>query len=148
MQSHNVMSDYSNVGESENIKVYIRLRPPANGQEPSKDMFEIPPNNQVMTLKNPTDTGSAGGGHKFKFDACFDEHTSQEHVYQRVADPLVSKVLSGFNACCFAYGQTGSGKTYSIYGTDKHQVRKYHVELLLIFISTHILFVAIIVTAT
>ena len=117
MTTHKVTSDYSNLSESEHIKVFIRLRPPAGGKDPSKDMFDIPPGNGLLTLRNPKDTGSKGS-HKFKFDACFDENTGQETVFQTVAEPLVSKVLSGFNVCCFAYGQTGSGKTHSIYGSD------------------------------
>jgi hypothetical protein len=121
MQSHDVMSDYSNLSESEHIKVYVRLRPPANGKESTANMFEIAQEQQLLTLRNPGDN-KPGGGHKFKFDAAFDESVSQEVVYSRVAEPLVSKVLSGFNACCFAYGQTGSGKTYSIYGSDTQQV--------------------------
>ena len=125
MTSHKVMSDYSNLKDSENIKVFIRLRPPANGKEPTPNMFEVPSGNGLLTLRNPKDgNGSAGsGGHKFKFDATFAPDASQEQVFKAVAEPLVSKVLNGFNACCFAYGQTGSGKTHSIYGSNSQQVR-------------------------
>lgn len=116
------MSDYSNLKENENIKVFIRLRPPANGKERTPKMFELPPDNGVLCLRNPKDGGSTSS-HKFKFDATFDENEGQEAVFRKVAEPLVSKVLAGFNACCFAYGQTGSGKTHSIYGSSTQQVR-------------------------
>jgi hypothetical protein len=121
MTSHKVMSDYSNLKESENIKVFIRLRPPANGKEVTPNMFEL--GNGTLALRNPNDDGGGSGGHKFKFDASFDQNASQETVFKSVAEPLVSKVLSGFNACCFAYGQTGSGKTHSIYGSRQQEVR-------------------------
>ncbi len=114
-------SDYSNLKESENIKVFIRLRPPANGKEVTPTMFEL--GNGTLALRNPNDDGGGSGGHKFKFDASFDQNASQETVFKSVAEPLLSKVLSGFNACCFAFGQTGSGKTHSIYGSRSQEVR-------------------------
>ena len=125
------MSDYSNLKESDNIKVFIRLRPPANGKPPTEKMFDLPPGNGVLTLRNPSastasstggSSSSTSGGHKFKFDATFDEKTTQQEVFSQVAEPMVSKVLAGFNVCCFAYGQTGSGKTHSIYGSTAHPV--------------------------
>ena len=119
MISHKVMSDYSNIQENENLKVFIRLRPPANGEESTENMFELQPEKGLLTLRNP---GSSSGGHKFKFDAAFAEETDQQTVYARVAEPLVTKVLGGYNVCCFAYGQTGSGKTHSIYGSDAQPV--------------------------
>ena len=50
------------------------------------------------------------------FRKIFDEHSSQQEVYDHVAAPLVCDFLDGYNGTVFAYGQTGSGKTYTMSG--------------------------------
>ena len=40
-----------------------------------------------------------------------DRDASQEDVFERVAQPVIESVMSGFNGTIFAYGQTGSGKS-------------------------------------
>ena len=37
-------------------------------------------------------------------------------MYNRVARPIVSNVLEGYNGTIFAYGQTGTGKTFTMEG--------------------------------
>jgi kinesin family protein 6/9 len=39
-------------------------------------------------------------------------------VFEKVAKPVISGVLEGYNGTIFAYGQTGSGKTHTIFGGD------------------------------
>jgi len=62
-----------------------------------------------------------GDVQRFTYDHSFwssDESTanysSQADVYHAIGQPLLSKVLEGYNACLFAYGQTGSGKSYRL----------------------------------
>ncbi|TID28811.1 hypothetical protein CANINC_002330 [Pichia inconspicua] len=55
--------------------------------------------------------------HKFIFDRLFDEHSTQQDVYESTARPSVESVLEGFNSTIFAYGATGCGKTFTITGT-------------------------------
>lgn len=38
-------------------------------------------------------------------------------MYDKIARPVVSDVLEGFNGVIMAYGQTGSGKTHTIFGS-------------------------------
>ena len=38
-------------------------------------------------------------------------------MYRDTVEPMLSGVLSGFNASVFAYGATGCGKTHTISGT-------------------------------
>ncbi|ORZ04348.1 P-loop containing nucleoside triphosphate hydrolase protein [Absidia repens] len=52
----------------------------------------------------------------FSFDRVFDQHATQENVYDEVVQPILDQVLEGFNCTIFAYGQTGSGKTYTMEG--------------------------------
>lgn len=46
----------------------------------------------------------------FVFDYVFDPDSTQDSVYDRIARPVVTDVLKGFNGTIFAYGQTGTGK--------------------------------------
>ena len=55
----------------------------------------------------------------FCFDRVFDEHVTQEQIYQQNVEALVDKCLEGYNATILAYGQTGSGKTYTMDGISQ-----------------------------
>ena len=54
----------------------------------------------------------------FKFDQLFSDQSTQEEVYENVAEIIRSTVM-GYNATIFAYGATGSGKTYTMMGTPQ-----------------------------
>lgn len=54
---------------------------------------------------------------RFVFDHLFDEHTTQQDVFDTTTRPLLDSVLDGFNATVFAYGATGCGKTHTILGS-------------------------------
>ncbi len=49
--------------------------------------------------------------------------TSQEDVFETVAQPLCDHVLNGFNSTCIAYGQTGSGKSHTLFGHGRQEDR-------------------------
>jgi kinesin family protein C1 len=67
-----------------------------------------------------TNRNAVGGGqavvHKYEYDQCFPQSSSQEAVYEEAKD-LLQSCLDGFNVCLFAYGQTGSGKTHTMLGS-------------------------------
>ena len=42
------------------------------------------------------------------------DFSGQEHVYNMLGQPMLSKAFEGYNTCLFAYGQTGSGKSYRL----------------------------------
>eukprot|EP01052_Picozoa_sp_SAG31_P016724 SAG31_NODE_1119_length_9813_cov_49.321289_1_plen_522_part_00 len=42
--------------------------------------------------------------------------TTQEHVFQSCARPVISDIMEGYNGTIFAYGQTGAGKSFSMMG--------------------------------
>lgn len=52
----------------------------------------------------------SGKQREFLFDYVFDSNSTQDDVYDRIARPVVTDVLKGFNGTIFAYGQTGTGK--------------------------------------
>jgi hypothetical protein len=53
----------------------------------------------------------SGKRREFLFDYVFSAEAPQDQVYERLARPVVSDVIRGFNGTIFAYGQTGTGKT-------------------------------------
>ncbi|GAA52799.1 kinesin family member 3/17 [Clonorchis sinensis] len=53
---------------------------------------------------------------QFTFDFVFDIQSKQADLYNKVARPIVEKVLEGYNGTIFAYGQTGTGKTFTMEG--------------------------------
>ena len=57
---------------------------------------------------------SASRKRDFYFDHAFGPSSTQDHVYNTIARPVVDGVLNGFNGTVFAYGQTGTGKTYTM----------------------------------
>ncbi|KAI8097850.1 kinesin-domain-containing protein, partial [Gilbertella persicaria] len=59
----------------------------------------------------------------YTFDRIFKEETTQQEVYQSVAEPILEDVLKGFSCTIFAYGQTGTGKTYTMEGDLRQSVR-------------------------
>ena len=50
----------------------------------------------------------------WSFDQSAPNYSSQSDVYRAIGQPLLSKVIEGYNACLLAYGQTGSGKSYRL----------------------------------
>jgi hypothetical protein len=58
----------------------------------------------------------AGGS--FVFSRCFGPESTQHAVYSHCAQPQVTAVLDGLDACVFAFGQTGAGKSYSMIGPE------------------------------
>ena len=116
---HVVTSDYTNVASNENVQVFVRMRPPENGEGVPATMFD-PFDSKIqkkITIRDPNNRNY--GEVSFAFDQIFQTSSQQNDVFQRVARPLVERTLSGYNTCCFAYGQTGSGKTYSMFGEDE-----------------------------
>lgn len=54
--------------------------------------------------------------HSFTYDQVIDSDVSNEELYERAVQPLVTAAFEGLKVTCFAYGQTGSGKTYTMMG--------------------------------
>jgi hypothetical protein len=55
----------------------------------------------------------SGKQREFSYDYAFHTNATQDYVYDRIARPVVTDVLKGFNGTIFAYGQTGTGKVSS-----------------------------------
>lgn len=89
------------------IRVFLRLRPPADVEDPSADVLQY-------FVENATSLSVEKK--QFNFSTVFDPEITQEVFYDDVAQPVVEAVLNGQDGLIMAYGTTNSGKTYSISG--------------------------------
>lgn len=112
------MAPVGNAGQSENIQVFIRIRPliareklaNANGNAAIQSIGD-------NTIKVTTTSAAGNGTIQCKYDAVFDPTYTQERVYDRVKE-CTEAVLNGFNSTLFAYGQTSSGKSFTMFGAE------------------------------
>jgi kinesin family protein C1 len=100
-----------------NIRVFCRLRPPADAFDSIASTDDLDNTNVGMTV--PPSVSSTGQlkEFSFNFDRVFDENASQDNVFSEVSQ-LVQSALDGYKVCLFSYGQTGSGKTHTMLGGD------------------------------
>ena len=102
---HQIVSDYTEVSSAENVKVYLRVRPTeksATADEQKRDakllsFFDDDPGKITVVDANDAKYGS----HDFRFDGIFKPATKQEAVFEKIGQPMVQRVLSGFNGCIF-----------------------------------------------
>ncbi len=114
----NSTNGQSSVAKGSRVKVAVRCRPAfqdeiefANGEFFSiVDSKKDPVNNNGGQLYPLSLTTLSGKQRDFHFDYCFGDEATQDLVYDKLARPVVSEVLKGFNGTIFAYGQTGTGK--------------------------------------
>ncbi|XP_012996233.1 kinesin-like protein KIF15 [Cavia porcellus] len=106
----------SNEGDA--IRVFIRIRPPAEGVRARTADGE-----QSLCLSVLSSTTlrlhSNPEPRTFTFDYVADMDTTQESVFSTVAKNIVESCMSGYNGTIFAYGQTGSGKTFTMMGPSE-----------------------------
>ncbi|KAL7535976.1 hypothetical protein ACHAXR_006842 [Thalassiosira sp. AJA248-18] len=98
-------------------QVVFRVRP-LNSKEKAhgRDISTIAHENKgVIELRNPSSEDSKS----FTFDAVFSEKSTQRHIYDVSAAPVVQSVLEGYNGTVFVYGQTGAGKTHTMEGVNE-----------------------------
>lgn len=100
----------------ERVMVHCRVRPLSDDdiRVYGKDtiMEIVDPNKSIIALKREFDRKS------FIFDSVFDTNSIQKDVYAKIAEPVVTSVLQGYNGTIFAYGQTGTGKTFTMIGSS------------------------------
>ncbi|TGZ58725.1 hypothetical protein CRM22_009476 [Opisthorchis felineus] len=103
--------------DSDNVKVAVRCRP-LNQKELAagcKSVTMIDELTGSVVLSKMTQS-SDEPQKQFTFDFVFDIQSKQADLYNKVARPIVEKVLEGYNGTIFAYGQTGTGKTFTMEG--------------------------------
>ncbi|XP_048576584.1 kinesin-like protein KIF15 isoform X2 [Nematostella vectensis] len=111
--------------EGDNIKVYVRVRPPAENLESGVDRtpcIEVTSANSLLLHSRPEPK-------TFSFDHVADTNTMQEEVFGAVAKNIVEGCVDGYNGTIFAYGQTGSGKTFTMLGPAEGEAECFTHEL-------------------
>ncbi|XP_067053137.1 kinesin-like protein KIF15 isoform X2 [Acropora muricata] len=119
----NSKSDQS--GEGDNIRVYVRVRPPSKHLETDVDRtpcLEVTSGNTVVLYSKPD-------AKNFSFDHVADINTTQEEVFGAVGKKIVEGCVSGYNGTIFAYGQTGSGKTFTMLGPAEGEEESFTHQL-------------------
>ncbi|XP_042522024.1 kinesin-like protein KIF15 [Dipodomys spectabilis] len=102
--------------EGDAIKVFVRIRPPAEGGR-----FADGEQNLCLSVLSSTTLRlhSNPEPKTFMFDYVADMNTTQESVFSTVAKSIVESCMCGYNGTIFAYGQTGSGKTFTMMGPSE-----------------------------
>ena len=91
---HRVVTDYSNVKGNETVKVFVRLRPPEDGSNVSKQHIKDLDKNNKITILDPRDqTSHTGNEHTFAFNEVFNVETDQESIFSQTAEPLVTQTF-------------------------------------------------------
>lgn len=102
------------------MKVVVRVRPlnSAETKEGFKMITKVNTIDGTIKVEIPRKDASnhETPAKTFTFDTVFAPEVKQVDVYNRVARPIVSNVLEGYNGTIFAYGQTGTGKTFTMEG--------------------------------
>ena len=124
----------SNCCSDDNLKVYIRIRPPLMREKdsslPFRSIASVSEDKSTLSLieylglefdeaskqKELVDYPNHFLPHPYTFDHIFDMDSTQEEVYHIAAVPAVKSLVDGYNSTIFAYGQTGTGKTYTMEG--------------------------------
>ncbi|CAH8482664.1 unnamed protein product [Dicrocoelium dendriticum] len=103
--------------QSDNVIVAVRCRPP-NQKELAAGCKCVTKVNELegsVWLRKTTENYEEPMK-QFTFDFVFDEFSKQTDIYNKLARPIVNKVIEGYNGTIFAYGQTGTGKTFTMEG--------------------------------
>ena len=133
-KKNNANNNNNNNSYDDNLKVYIRVRPPLMREKdsslPFRSVASVSEDKTTISLieylgfefdealkqKEIIDNPSNFLPHPYTFDHIFDMDSTQDDVYKISAVPAVESLISGFNSTIFAYGQTGTGKTYTMGG--------------------------------
>ncbi|XP_038142186.1 kinesin-like protein KIF15-B [Cyprinodon tularosa] len=104
-------------GDSDSIKVFVRVRPLTKGTGLTTDgdqslCLNVSSPNTIRLLSKPEPR-------TFTYDHVADMDTSQDAVFNSVAKNIVESCMNGYNGTIFAYGQTGSGKTFTMLGPSE-----------------------------
>ena len=102
--------------QAESIKVVFRVRPlNSKEKQQGRKIATIAHENQgVIELRNSSPGGDGEVSTTFTFDAVFSEKSTQRHIYDVCAAPVVQSVLEGYNGTVFAYGKNARSNSKSL----------------------------------
>lgn len=104
---------------SDSVQVSVRVRP-LNAREQAAASNSNPATWQISTSSiTQCVNNKPVPANSFSFDHIFQRDTSNQHIFQTIAKPVVKSSIEGINGVIFAYGQTAAGKTYTMLGTEQ-----------------------------
>ena len=99
------------------VRVAVRVRP-LNNREKSiatNARFSWKIDESSITQ---CDNGKLLASNSYSFDTVFMQESTNEQIFVKLAQPVVTSAVQGMNGVIFAYGQTAAGKTYTMLGTE------------------------------
>lgn len=93
------------------VKVAIRIRPRNKREQQSAEIATKQKTSVI--IRDPATAKQKS----FAYDFVYDQHVTQENLYQDIGTRVVAHIIEGYHATIFAYGQTGSGKTHTMMGS-------------------------------
>lgn len=94
----------------------VRVRP-LNNQETASGFGWKIDNNTIYQIDPVTREPERSRDVKYSLDHVFPPESTTAEIYRATTQPLIQKVVNGFNGTVFAYGQTSSGKTHTMRGS-------------------------------
>lgn len=108
-------------GHTDPVQVYCRVRP--LGKLDGESCIEVLSSKTIAMRAMDTATPYKPRTREtqYTFKHVFDVDSTQQEVYQTVAQPLVEGLIKGKNGLLFTYGVTSSGKTYTMAGDKENR---------------------------
>ncbi|EGR31104.1 kinesin motor domain protein, partial [Ichthyophthirius multifiliis] len=78
----------------------------------------------VIEFINEKTINIVNENHTYTLDKIYTPDTSQEDIFQQIAEVLIKDFLQGYNGTIFTYGVTGSGKTHTMFGNINDEYQK------------------------
>lgn len=113
----------------ERVQVVVRCRAllPKEISDGRKSCVNVDTFNNSIQVENLKQADQAPK--MFTFDRTYDSSSTQRHLYDTIAHPIVHSVMCGYNGTILAYGQTASGKTFTMDGPDEPPGRSLHFQV-------------------
>jgi hypothetical protein len=106
------------------VAVVVRIRPmiareQGSGAKAAASVLSVVSDTSLQVGDDPSGAARADAASRlFTFDRVLGEASTQDDAFRAVGEPILLRVLEGFNGCVFAYGQTASGKTFTMEGAS------------------------------
>ncbi|XP_018568555.1 kinesin-like protein KIF16B [Anoplophora glabripennis] len=104
------------------IKVAVRVRPLSNREVEtgSVPIVNVEGGRTIAITNTKVPEQNAGDSRervrRFTFDYCFQEDSTQDHIFEEIEKVIGQSIKRRFHSCVLAYGQSFSGKTHTMMG--------------------------------
>jgi centromeric protein E len=96
--------------------VSVRVRPLNKHEQQEGAAWKVD-GSTIFQIDPQTKEPERGRETKYSLNNIFPPGITTRQIYEHTTQPLIQKLVNGFNSTVFAYGQTSSGKTHTMRGT-------------------------------